>query len=569
MSRYKEKIKVFSFFLLLLSLITYLHSAPKSDLRKRVTLPPPTHYDTLCEHARKTFPEHDVVCRRNPHSISVDVGTPGQPCLIEFWQDGQTVCLGKDGDSMDISVFFPPDDPRDELVALLKTFDDLPAYRIIHAKAVASSITQTPQDISEQALRILLTTIASSIVESNDPFFNAILKNDKAGVRRLLYFQGLARFQEAFWVAGLFGSYNVLEALLSFCPSLPTLVDHTRPRTLTPIVKLCRVAPALGEAVGFFIREVLPNRLTWARSTMVPDLAAHRLPLTSTESYSIRLRMAFAVGADPDVRDADGNTALMLAVKRGDALLVEDLLKAGAHPMYASLETGKRALAFLPDVGAISPENALKIAVALAAPEAALPYLDKPPLFAAIAFNQEAAVRALVAPQPEVHCNTLRHHGMLPLAFALMQSPLNKHIVDFLRKHTDPALQVEVLSEASPVLTTFAVYPHNIGLHAAIMLNWPELVQQLLEFLPAEYCDTVTYQGMLPLRHACLMEDFDLGIIEMILEKTTDIEQKDASGRPLFAFLNAEHGTHQPVIDLLLKKAIQRRRAATIKPVVG
>ena len=96
------------------------------------------------------------------------------------------------------------------------------------------------------------------------------------------------------------------------------------------------------------------------------------------------LRLMFAKGADLDVRDRSGSTALMWAAlnETGDAGVVEELLRLGADPLAAN-QVGETALTWAlrrgetPAVAALRKAGASETAVVKASAERAIALLQE------------------------------------------------------------------------------------------------------------------------------------------------------------------------------------------------
>ncbi len=126
-----------------------------------------------------------------------------------------------------------------------------------------------------------------------------------------------------------------------FGPSIPEDIglsyraeEGLAPETMRVTPWVTRVVLALAAAMLLWLTVSLGDRL-WRQARAEPLLAA------AGSGDMERVRALIADGADVNAADADGDTALQAAARRGDVAMVDVLLEAGAT---ASPEAVRRAI---------------------------------------------------------------------------------------------------------------------------------------------------------------------------------------------------------------------------------
>lgn len=185
-------------------------------------------------------------------------------------------------------------------------------------------------------------------------------------------------------------------------------------------------------------------------------------------------------GADPNLITLWGYTALHQSIRRDNNLKhIEIMLEHGADPAIKTAEAVKAQ--FMPGLGGNGNRSGIAIAAhrgrgdVLAAMERRgirleLTGVDK--LIAACARNDEAAVRAIAANEPQL-VSELREHGGAPLAeFASTDN------AEGVRQLLDLGVKVTSLYEGDAY---FDVAKDSTALHVAAWRAWPRVVKLLIE----------------------------------------------------------------------------------------
>ncbi len=235
--------------------------------------------------------------------------------------------------------------------------------------------------LQEERLKKFIVSLHIQLQRRQDPFIEALLKEDHATLEALLPSQELANVALAVLFAASLGNYHALRIMMT---PYPGIAHRLLPRAdgkgeWSVMEVLKKRAPEVAKDIDFFNQNICrPIDLAWWSEG--PAVAARIIvdPSFQYGNHAKRtklLRMVLAAGADVnEPHPIHGLTPMELAVASGHADFVEILKCAGAHLESAS----GHAIRFLPSptqipsgrTNPIEPVDALRISALCESPAA-------------------------------------------------------------------------------------------------------------------------------------------------------------------------------------------------------